>query len=387
MHVTAALANPEDAHVFGVKRQCPISDSLSYFHATSGYPPDALHDLLEGIVPLEIALCLDVFVKKKYFSLQELNHSIHQFPYQWSDKTNSPQPIPPNFASRKSVGGNAHENWCLLRMLPFMIGDRVPEDDKAWEVLMTLKDVVELVMAPVHTDETLGYMESKISEHRHRYLDVFPSSKLTPKHHFLEHYPQLTTMFGPLVALWTMRFEAKHRFFKRIVRQTGSFRNILMTMARKHQSMIAYHIHDDNSQRPAFLVSRMTQVPVEMLKDSIKESFAKKFPGVVSVSLTSKVTILGRDYNVGMLLPFGSTGGLPDFGKIIQIIIVHESPIFVMKLLSGWYHDHLRSFKVEPTGEIEIIQHSEMKDAYPLAAYNTADGQVVSLKHFIWTSD
>lgn len=75
-----------------------------------------------------------------------------------------------------------------------MIGDRVPEDDKAWEVLMTLKDVVELVMAPVHTDETLGYMESKISEHHHRYLDVFPSSKLTPKHHFLEHYPQLTTM-------------------------------------------------------------------------------------------------------------------------------------------------------------------------------------------------
>lgn len=48
MHVTAALANREDAHVFGVKRQCPISDSLSYFHATSGYPPDALHDLLEA---------------------------------------------------------------------------------------------------------------------------------------------------------------------------------------------------------------------------------------------------------------------------------------------------------------------------------------------------
>lgn len=58
--------------------------------------------------------------------------------------------------------------------------------------------------------------------------------------------------------------------------------------------MIAYHIHDDNSQRPAFLVSRMTQVLVEMLKDSIKESFAKKFPGAVLVSLTSKVTILGE---------------------------------------------------------------------------------------------
>ena len=115
-----------------------------------------------------------------------------------------------------------------------MIGDKVPEDDRAWHVLMTLKYVVELVMAPYHTVETLGYLESKISEHRYRYLDVFPEEKLKPKHHFLEHYPRLTTAFGLLVALWTMRFEAKHRFFKRIVRQTGSFRNILMTMARKH---------------------------------------------------------------------------------------------------------------------------------------------------------
>ncbi|XP_037401910.1 uncharacterized protein LOC119265406 isoform X2 [Pygocentrus nattereri] len=387
LHVNAALSDTAEAHHCGVKRQCPISDKLSYFHATSGYPPDVLHDLLEGIVPFELALSLNVFIKKKYISLQELNHSISQFPYKWNDKTNCPQPIPLTFASRKSIGGNAHENWCLLRMLPFMIGDRVPEDDAVWQLLMALKDVVELVMAPVHTDETLGYMESKISEHRYRFLDVFPQETLKPKHHFLEHYPELTTSFGPLVALWTMRFEAKHRFFKRIVRQTGSFRNILRTMARKHQSMIAYHLHDADAQRPMLTVSKMTQVAVEVLKDSIRESFARKFPRTEVVNMTDKVTILGTSYCVGMLLPFGSTGGLPDFGEILQIIILHESPVFVLRLLGGWYHEHLRSFKVEPTGEIEVILHSELKDAYPLAAYNTADGRMVSLKHFICTSE
>lgn len=36
-----------------------------------------------------------------------------------------------------------------------MVGDKVPEDVTSWQVLMTLKDVVELVMAPVHTKETL----------------------------------------------------------------------------------------------------------------------------------------------------------------------------------------------------------------------------------------
>lgn len=124
-----------------------------------------------------------------------------------------------------------HENCYLLWMLPLII---IPEDDQAWQVLMTLKDVVELVIAPVHTDETLGYMESKISEHHYRYLNVFSGEKLKPKHHFLEHYPLLTAAFDPLMTLWTMRFEAKHHIFKRIVRQTGSFKNILLTMARKH---------------------------------------------------------------------------------------------------------------------------------------------------------
>lgn len=70
-----------------------------------------------------------------------------------------------------------------------------------------------------------------------------------------------------------------------IVRQTGSFRNILKTMARKHQSMIAFHIHDANKS-PKLSVPKMTQVEVEVLKDSIKESFVKKFPQVAVVNIT-----------------------------------------------------------------------------------------------------
>lgn len=101
LHVEVAMSDAAEAHHFRIKDKCPISETLRYFHVTSGYPPDALHDLLEGIVPLELALCLDVFMRKKYFSLQELNHFILQFPYKWNDKVNSPQPIPANFGARK----------------------------------------------------------------------------------------------------------------------------------------------------------------------------------------------------------------------------------------------------------------------------------------------
>lgn len=98
-------------------------------------------------------------------------------------------------------------------MLPFLIGHVVPEVEPTWQVLMDLKDIVELVVSPVHTDESISYLEMKISEHRKRYQELFPNVKLLPKHHFLEHYPGMIKSFGPLVSVWTMRFEAKLRFF------------------------------------------------------------------------------------------------------------------------------------------------------------------------------
>ncbi|XP_042084783.1 uncharacterized protein LOC102293912 isoform X2 [Haplochromis burtoni] len=247
MHIQNVQENPALTHVCGVKRQCALTENLKYFNVLTGYPPDLLHDLFEGIVPRELALCLQVFIKSKYFTLDELNKNIKTFPYKWSDKTDAPQQVSLNFAAKKSVGGNAHENWSLLRFLPLIIGSKIPEGEPAWEVLLVLKDIAELVVSHVHTEESICYLDSKISEHRHRFLQVFPHEKLIPKHHYLEHYPQLIRAYGPLVLLWTMRFEAKHSFFKRVVRHTHSFRNILLSLSMKHQLMMAYNQHDPSA--------------------------------------------------------------------------------------------------------------------------------------------
>ncbi|XP_034096114.1 uncharacterized protein LOC117562389 isoform X1 [Gymnodraco acuticeps] len=210
-HVKSAQEN--GASCFGVKRHCSITQSLDHFSIHTGYPPDIMHDIFEGLVPVELARCLALLISKKYFNLETLNKSILQFPYKWADKTNRPHVIPHTFSKRKTIGGNAHENWALLRLLPFIIGHLVPEGEIAWQILLDLKDIAELVVAPRQTDESIAYLEGKISEHRQKYQELFPDVRLLPKHHYLEHYPQLIRMFGPLVGLWTMRFEAKHSFF------------------------------------------------------------------------------------------------------------------------------------------------------------------------------
>lgn len=385
LDVEAALAS--NTHSRGVKRHCAITQRLNHFHVTTGYPPDVLHDLLEGIVPVELALCFDILIKKKYFSFEELNRIIKQFPYKWKDRTNCPQGIPPTFASRKTIGGNAHENWCLLRLLPLMIGTKVQEEEQAWQLLMTLKDVVELVMSPTHTDESIGHLDSLIAEHRHRFSSVFPQGKLIPKHHFIEHYPQLIKAFGPLVSLWTMRFEAKHRFFKKIVRQTSCFRNILKSMAKKHQSMIAYHLHGSNVKKPAVSVSKMSRVPLEVVNENIQEFLSQKCPEETVVHLTNKAEFQGTSYGIGMMLVYGSTCGLPDFAEILQIIIVRDNLVFVVKLQSAWYYEHFRCFKLESTSIVKVIEQSQLTDIYPLAAYAMEGDRMVSLKHHICLSN
>ena len=227
---------------FGVKRECVFTQNLSHFNVIFGYPPDLAHDVFEGIIPVELARCLTVLISKKYFTLAELNTAILKFPYKWADRTNKPHVVSQTFSRRKTVGGNAHENWSLLRFLPFLVGSRVPEDEPAWLILMDLKDITELVVAPVHSDDSLAFLESKILEHRQRYQTLFPDIKLIPKHHYLEHYPQIIRLFGPVVGQWTMRFEAKHSFFKQIIRHTSCFKNVPLSLASKHQLMIAYHL-------------------------------------------------------------------------------------------------------------------------------------------------
>lgn len=381
LDIDTALAS--NTHSHGVKRHCAVTQILNHFHVTTGYPPDVVHDLLEGIIPLELALCLDVLIKKKYFSLQELNRIIKQFPYRWKDRTNSPQGIPQTFALRKTVGGNAHENWCLLRLLPLMIGHNIPEEEQAWQLLMTLKDVVELVMSPTHTIESIGLLDSLIAEHRHRFLTVFPQERLIPKHHFLEHYPQLIKAFGPLVSLWTMRFEAKHSFFKKVVRQTGCFRNILKSLAKKHQSMIAYHLHGSTVTKPAVSLSKLSRVPLEVVNETIQDFFSHTFPDETVVHLTNSLQSHGLSYNIGMVLVYGSTGGLPDFAEISQMIVVCDSLIFVVKLQSAWYMEHLRCFKLESMHILKVVKQSELPDIYPLATYVVQGQRMVSLRHHI----
>lgn len=163
------------------------------------------------------------------------------------------------------MGGNGNENSTLLRLLPTISGIKVPEQDEVWATMMDLKEVVQLVLSPSFTEESIQYLQTKIKEHSQGLKTVFPDFKLKPKHHYIEHYPELTKHFSPLINLWIMRFEGKHRFFKEVIQDTKNFKNVLKTLATRNQHMMAYHLNGPLFFQPQAQPSSVTCVQVATL--------------------------------------------------------------------------------------------------------------------------
>ena len=150
--------------------------------------------------------------------------------------------------------------------------------------------------------------------------------------------------------------------------------------------MIACHLHASVVKQPAVSVSKMSRVPLEVVNENVQEFLLQKYQEETGVNLTNQAEFQGTSYSVGMMVVYGSTAGLPDFAEILQIIVVHDTLVFVMKLQSAWYSEHFRCFKLESTRVIKVIEQSRLTDTYPLATYAMEGDRMVSLKHYICLS-
>ena len=84
-----------------------------------------------------------------------------------------------------------------------------------------------------------------------------------------------------------------------------------------------------------------------------------------------------------MILTYGSTGGLPDFADIVQIAILDNCIYFIVKLPAAWYEEHIRSFYLEVTGKMALLDQQKLGDVHPLAAYSVGGKRLVTLKRHI----
>ena len=78
--------------------------------------------------------------------------------------------------SLEKMKQTASQMWCLLRMLPFLIGHLVPYDSPEWKLYLLLRTIMDLVFAPTISFDATFALEAMIAEHHSVYLEVCRSN-------------------------------------------------------------------------------------------------------------------------------------------------------------------------------------------------------------------
>lgn len=79
-------------------------------------------------------------------------------------------------------------------------------------------------------------------EYLNLHVSVFPNETLKPKHNFLLHYKTILVNSGPLSRISCLRFEGKHREFKKNSNNVQSRQNIPLTLSKKFQLKFACRV-------------------------------------------------------------------------------------------------------------------------------------------------
>ena len=155
---------------YGINR-LSILEEVPGFSVVTALLHDIMHDLFEGIVPMEVKLLLDHCISGcKYFTKHEheLNDRLQSFDF------------PENKPSAIDTRQSASQMITLLRFLPLIIGDKIPSDDEHWhwhDFLLLIK-ICGLAMSPVFTRDNAAYLSLLIEEKLELFVKLFPTTRL-----------------------------------------------------------------------------------------------------------------------------------------------------------------------------------------------------------------
>lgn len=386
-HVEQSSRNPASCSTSGVKRQCILNTS-KFFHVTSNFCPDVMHDVLEGIAPMEVKLVLKALIyDAQLFTLDQLNLKLSCHSYGFSDKPNKPSQIMPHTlkSSDHSLKQRASQMWCLIRVLPFLIGDFIPKGNRFWELILKLRKIMDIVFAPKVTKGQCIFLRSLIEEHHTHFKSVFPDVKLIPKHHFLVHYPFMMDQVGPLVHTWCMRFEAKHMFAKRLSAVVCCFKDICKTVTERHQMSHCgkWFLESSNAIEAAMSVPDVTPCQVcdidgfQLLLQDISGLSAED-----EIHVADLITYFGTVYRVGMAVAVDILNECPKFCRIKSILLIGQS-IYLHG--DSWevshFEEHLHSFAVHRDQNDIFTKLENLVDFHPLHVNLVGNVSYITLKY------
>ncbi|XP_071813669.1 uncharacterized protein [Apostichopus japonicus] len=359
----------------GVRSYCPLN-TLRNFHSATNFNLDIMHDMLEGVCPYEIKLLLHQFIYVDHFiTVEDFNQRLKAFHFPFNDRKNKPSAVMPdrlrNIADHK-LGQKAVQMWCLTRMLPLLIGSRVPYNNEYYELLLLLLRCMDIIFAPVISTSHTVYLKHLIMEHHAQFKLKFPGQRFINKQHHMVHYPTCIRMSGPLTTLQCLKYEMKHSFSKKIAAINCNFKNICQSVTLKHQIMQCA-VWSGSGLRLDFECAGGNLTSIDSLAGSRVIAEHLQVAEDTEIFEARQVSLFGTDYKPKLFLATDMVEDIPQFGRICSILVRAQTPESVYFVVQKWrnkgFSPHFHAYAVTnlDNPEFSIVQLESLLDFHPLS--------------------
>jgi hypothetical protein len=332
-------------------------------------PHDIMHDLFEGIVQYEMKLLIVHCVEEKLFTIELLNDRLSRFDF----ISNRPSLLDKDFARNTSkFRQSASQMIALCFNLPLLVGDRVPENDEYWLSFLLLLRICEIAISPISTPDTVAYLKLLVEEKLMVFKQLYPQSNITPKFHYMIHYPTQIENFGPLITSWTMRHESKLSFVKRASKRSN-FKNVPKAVCERHQRWLCSKL----SMGHAFLhvtfecSSKQSTSTFDDESADMVQEILRLFPAVDRELLLIHpdwIKLHSYTYSKSIFLLLHYDPMYPRFGQITDIVLFNDyTVLFSLKVFTVDYFDtHYNAFVIIPTQDNVILSLDSLLFHHPL---------------------
>lgn len=328
----------------GISESCVWHD-VRGFQVLDQTGVDIMHDFLEGVCKYDLSFLISYYVLElKMFSLQVLNERILFFDF-GPDKGSKPSVLNMDHIKKSTVKLSASEMMSFVRYFGLIIGDFIPQNDPVWELYILMRKIFDILISTSFQKGCSELLQTLVAEHNELYIK-YSKSHLKPKFHYLLHYHSMMDKFGPLILLWSMRFEAKHRMSKIAANTSSNRRNICKTLAIRHQLQlngifIKGSLGDEIEFGPSIEINNVDSIINEI----------NKFININTSSLIKYawITIKGSKYQPKMVLTLDiQENHQPKFGLINSIFICNDKIILFQcsQLNTTEFNEHFFSFEV-----------------------------------------
>ena len=134
---------------YGINRKSILEDVKHFSVAGRTLAHDFMHDILEGVLPLEIKALLKYLFSNNLIKLDLINLRLQSFAFGYSEVASKPVLLTTaTFDHDGKLKQSASRMLVLARILPFLIGDKIPEECEQWECYLMLLDIIEIALSP-----------------------------------------------------------------------------------------------------------------------------------------------------------------------------------------------------------------------------------------------